>query len=134
MKLSIWFDGSCYPKNPSKYTVGACIIKNENQTLYKVHKKETHLEITSNNYAEWKGLRIALEIIKHIPFTECTIYGDSQMVIKQINSEYRIKNSKMYSEIAKDTFKYFKANFTKDQINFIWIPREENFEADELTK
>jgi ribonuclease HI len=134
MKIEVYFDGSCYPNNPDRNTIGACVIKKNGETIAKLKSHQTHDEVSSNNYAEWRGLEIALhEIVKH-EFLECYVYGDSQLVIKQMRGEYRIKAGKMYSDIAKRTHEFFKNNFTGRNVKFHWIPREQNQEADLLSK
>ena len=71
------------------------------------------------------GLELALESDINI----LAVYGDSQLIIKQMNLEYEVRKPNLVS--------YFnKAQKSKDQftlIEFHLIPRCENVKADALT-
>lgn len=136
MNLKMWFDGSCIPVNPGKETIGAVIVKNEkNEIVYKKSKYEEHNEITSSNYAEYVGLSLGIDYLVSLKeFNQIQIFGDSQLVICQMNGVYRIKEGKMYSAIACTVLDKIKKNNLSGKIVFTWIPREQNLEADELTR
>lgn len=137
MKLSIWFDGSCVPMNPGKHTVGAFVLKDSfGNVLKKDFKKETHVNFTSNNYAEWKGFELALDFLMSLKETpkEIKVYGDSLIVVNQLLGKYKVKKEKLYTKIAERTLKKLNESGFKNKMTFSWIPREQNSEADELTK
>ncbi|KAM2897833.1 hypothetical protein COP2_007431 [Malus domestica] len=50
---------------------------------------------TSNNKAKYEALFIALEILIELGATEVEIYGDSELVINQLNGEYKYKHLTM---------------------------------------
>lgn len=54
--------------------------------------------------------------------TKLHIYGDSQLVINQINDEYQTKDDKLmpYKKLVDDFKKYF------EEITFVQIPRNKN--------
>jgi ribonuclease HI len=133
----MYFDGSCVPTNPGKVTVGGCLIKNESgEVIFKKSVKTTHSMPQSNNYAEYKGLSIGLDWIKKNKeqIEEVEVFGDSDMVIKQMMGRYKIKAGKMYSEIATEVMMEFIREGLNLKTRFIWIPREMNTEADALTR
>jgi ribonuclease HI len=45
----------------------------------------------TNNVAEWHGLLLGLEAIKSYEINNLAIYGDSELVIKQLNGECKVK-------------------------------------------
>lgn len=132
----MWFDGSCLPVNPGKITIGAVIIKNENDELvFKKSIYQEHEEVSSSNYAEYVGLEIGIDWLinnKDI-FNNVNVFGDSQLVIKQMNGYWRIKKGS-YSDLAKKVAYKIVDNGFQDKITFNWMPRYLNAEADELTK
>lgn len=49
------------------------------------------LGVTTNNVAEWWGLIYGLERAAELGATLVTVRGDSQLVIRQMTGEYRVK-------------------------------------------
>lgn len=47
----------------------------------------------SNNTAEYEAVIAELELVLQIPVTILTIYGDSELVEKQLHREYSIKKT-----------------------------------------
>jgi ribonuclease HI len=130
-KYSIWFDGSCLPTNPSYETIGAFVVRNEkNERVFDGRRHEKHMILTSNNYAEYCGLILALEWLSENPFKEALIFGDSLLVIKQMRGAWKIKNG-MYLEAARYAQKLL---FNLQNVKLDWVPREQNLEADRLTQ
>ena len=88
----------------------------------------------SNNVAEYAG---ALHILKYLaprPPGRVTIHGDSNLVINQLNGKWRIKKG-LYLSIATETKELL--DYLRGlgwQINFCWIPREQNEDCDGLSK
>ena len=85
------------------------------------------------NAAEYAGLAAGLEAILRIHGpSHIKVYGDSRMVIKQMSGQYRVK-----TQVGKPTKPYtrfyYRARLAADQhrsIEWNWIPREQNAEAD----
>lgn len=84
--------------------------------------------ITTNNVAEYRAIIRGLEEAQKSKATEVECYLDSELVVRQIRGEYRIKDPKMV-ELASRVFK-LKEVF--DFIVFYSIPREKNKLADKL--
>jgi len=57
------------------------------------------------------------------------IYYDSQVVINQVNSDYKCKNERM-----KNYLEQVKDQVNDLQVKFVQIPREENEYANHLAK
>src|SRR5580700_6343031 len=47
---------------------------------------------TTNNIAEYTGLVKALEHARHLGATRVTVYSDSELLVKQMSGEYRVKH------------------------------------------
>ncbi|KAK2990335.1 hypothetical protein RJ640_003607 [Escallonia rubra] len=79
----------------------------------------------SNNQAEYEALIIGLEILLDMHITTVQISGDSQLVIKQLNREFKCNapGLEMYFSIAT----YLLAKF--DDVTITHIPRINNSSA-----
>jgi|UniRef100_A0A6C0IMF9 ribonuclease HI len=121
---TLYFDG-CSKGNPGRAGAGYVIYKDDEEISYKstyVGDKET------NNKAEYtgafEGLRYAVENnIKCIH-----VKGDSNLVIKQLTGEYKVKSENIMS-IYRAT-KQLCAQF--DIITFEHVYRKDNARADHL--
>lgn len=87
----------------------------------------------TSNVAEWAALGHLLEwlVIKGLQNEPINIYGDSNMVVKQANKEYKTpKKTTLYYQYYLVAFAWLK-KFTNVTIS--WIPREQNTLADEAS-
>ena len=125
-KLLIRVDGSCIP-NPGKMAIGIVIYQDGN-LLKKVNEM---IGRGTNNIAEYRAVIKGLEEIKNIPAQTVEIYCDSQLVVKQLNKQFKVKNKKiilLYQRIQE------LLNEIKSPVFFIWNRREENQLADNLAR
>ena len=53
------------------------------------------LGIQTNNVAEYEALVWGLENVRALGHKEVTVYADSELLVKQINGQYRVKNAKL---------------------------------------
>jgi len=88
------------------------------------------------NHGEYVGLFLALSEILQVErggtlFESVTVYGDSQVVIRQMTGEYEIKNPGLLCMAFECCA---LCDLIKSPIRFQWIPREQNTEADTLSK
>ena len=118
------FDG-CSRGNPGLAGAGAVIYCNTQEiwggSEY-VGKKET------NNYAEYRGLILGLQNAIDLDIDVITVQGDSQLVIKQMIGEYKVKSPNLLSLYSQ--VKQLEKRF--DKISYEHIYREFNSRADEL--
>ena len=84
----------------------------------------------TDDVAEHEGLWAAVQwIVDEGIEDEIVIKGDSQLVIKQMKGEYRVN-----SATSKKFVPEIKKLLQVKRVNFVWIPREENEEADRLSR
>ncbi|OLS24163.1 MAG: Ribonuclease HI [Candidatus Heimdallarchaeota archaeon LC_3] len=133
---TIWFDGASRG-NPGKSGAGAVFLSpsGEEFTNY------SYLDIATNNLAEYTGLKLGIELaVKYIhdhkedKFEKLIIYGDSELIIKQLTGEYRVKNERLkvlYDDIQL-SLKEIKSNLPDIEIDYKHLPRELNKKADSL--
>ncbi len=82
----------------------------------------------TNNQAEYQALILGLEKAKKLGADEVDCYSDSRLMVEQVNRRYKIKNKELGSLFIKvwNLSRVFK------KIDFYYIPREKNEEADKL--
>lgn len=51
-----------------------------------------YLGEVTNNVAEYEALIWGVENARALGYSEVTVYADSELLVKQINGEYRVKN------------------------------------------
>lgn len=83
---------------------------------------------TTNNQAEYQALLYGLNLAfkNHIKELEC--YLDSELVVKQLNQEYKVKDK----ELAKVFVKIWNMAQNFKHISFHHIPRAKNKVADQM--
>jgi len=122
-----YFDGLCQP-NPGVGTYGFVIYRDGR----KVHEGwggvGTH---TTNNIAEYTGALRALEYLIEQKLTAeaVTVRGDSELVIKQLRGEYKVRDAKLAPLNAKIRELFFRFQ----NLRYEHVPRERNREADALS-
>ncbi|AFH42257.1 ribonuclease HI family protein [Fervidicoccus fontis] len=131
--IKVFFDGLYVKKDEEGIGTYAFVIYRNKEKIYeemgKVSRKEGRV---TNNAAEYIALEKALRWIieRGLNDEKVIILGDSQLVIRQLNGEYKIKSENLYPLFLqiKNLLNKFK------DVEISWIPREENQEADFLTK
>lgn len=109
--------------NPGLSAIGI-IVKQNDMTLIEHYE---YLGIRTNNQAEYESLRRALEICSKMD-KEITIFSDSELLINQRNSKYKLRNQDL-KVISRD-ISLLEKNFEK--ILYKHVPREKNDKADRL--
>ena len=138
------FDGACEPMNPGgNMGIGAFAAIEENE-LFTYSEFILAAKRNSNNVAEYKGfIAVAKFLIEYIKTNihsveRIDIRGDSNLVIQQLNGNWRIKQGYYtdYAKYAKLLFLEITAlcNAKKIQLSLKWVPRTMNGRADELSK
>ena len=124
----LYFDGAS-KGNPGLSGAGAVLYK-----CYQEKKKKI-FEVTrfvgnehTNNQAEYCGLIIGLKECLKRGIRKITVYGDSKLVINQMNEEWDVKSPKLKPlyESAK------KIENKMEIVSFQYIKRVYNSEADAL--
>jgi len=91
-KYTAYFDGACGPSNPGgKMGLGAYILDSAGNNIFEFADGVDAHDSNSNNVAEYMALCEILKFInENIEIGWFMIYGDSKLVIKQMNREWRI--------------------------------------------
>lgn len=113
--------------NPGKAGIGIQIKDHLNNIILRDSRK---IGIKTNNQAEYTAVIEALKICREKGYKKVLLYSDSELIIKQINNEYRIKNPEL--KILNREVKELEKGF--ESIKFIHVKREKNKEADRLSR
>jgi len=119
-------DGACYP-NPGNMAIGIVIYKDG-----KLFKKISEaIGYGTNNIAEYNALIRGLEEVKEINPERIDIYCDSQLLVKQLNKKYKVKNKGIIPLFnrAEEIIRTISG-----KVYFIWNRRDDNTMADGLAK
>jgi ribonuclease HI len=128
--ITIYFDGLCYPRNPGGVAAYGYLVYRNSELIHKGFGAVGEGKGMTNNVAEYEGLLAAAQwIIDEGIEDEIVIKGDSQLVIKQMKGEYRVN-----SATSKKYVPEIKNLLQRERVSFVWIPREENEEADKLSR
>lgn len=122
--LSFHIDGGARG-NPGPAGYGVLV---EDHTGKKVDALSAFLGAQTNNFAEYSGLLAALEYALAHKVRSVKIYSDSELLVKQIKGEYKVR-----SEALLDIYREAKDLIRKlNTFQIRHIPREQNREADKL--
>lgn len=123
-KVILYSDGGARG-NPGPAGIGAVVYDKNKKIIKKIAQ---YIGQATNNQAEYQALIAGLEEAKKVGAIEVDCYSDSELIVKQLNREYKVKNHGLGPLFIK--IWNLSQNFKK--INFHYIPREKNKEADEL--
>ena len=121
-----WFDGATKQTNPGIRGIGG-VLKGPAGERIEVCDE---IGMGTNNEAEYAALMAILDAAITAKAPALVVHGDSQLVIKQVNGEWFIK-AKELVPMCKTVLE-LKAQIPS--VILRWIPREENTEADALSK
>lgn len=125
-KILMKVDGACNP-NPGNMAIGIVIYKDGE--LFK--KISEAIGYGTNNIAEYKALIRGLEEVKKIGPDRIDVYCDSQLVVKQLNKIYKVRDTgiiPLFNRVKEIV------QTIPGKIYFIWNRRDNNFMADSLAK
>ena len=111
--------------NPGDAGIGILLVDEKDNVIKEI---SDYIGQTTNNIAEYTALVKALKEALEMNFEGIEVISDSELMVKQINGEYKVKNEglkPLYKE-ACELLKEFKS-FTVRHVR-----REYNKKADEL--
>lgn len=129
--IEAYFDGLCDP-NPGGVATYGFLIKRDGRKIDEGHglAGTPKTPQATNNVAEYTGLLKALEwLVAHKTKEPVVIRGDSDLVIKQVKGEYKVKSgllAPLHGKVRELAEKL-------PDVRFEWVQRERNADADRLT-
>ena len=141
-KFIIYTDGGARG-NPGPAGIGVVIYDANKKITDKISE---FLGVATNNQAEYQAVIAALKKIKELtaagagagkgagakdgtpPDTELEFYLDSELVVKQLKHEYKVKNK----DLAPLFLQIYNLSLSFKKISYTHVRRELNQEADKL--
>lgn len=122
-KLFVNTDGGARG-NPGPAGVGVVVSDTNEKTVAEFSE---YIGEATNNAAEYKALILGLEKLTDFRFDEAEFRLDSELVVKQMNGEYKVKEAGLKPLYQKaQELMFFKP------IKITHVPRAKNQEADTL--
>lgn len=123
-KLILYIDGAARG-NPGHAGIGGIISNEKGKVLQNISE---YIGEATNNIAEYSALIFALQSIPRFEADEVKIYSDSELLVHQLNGDYKVKNQnlRVYFAWAKSLFMSLR------KVEICHIDREQNAEADRL--
>ena len=111
--------------NPGEAGCGAVIC---DESGIVVKELSRYLGRATNNVAEYEGLLLGLEELIALGRKRIRVQSDSQLLVRQLNGEYRVKDEKLklLFQRAMTLLRQF------DTVDIRHVPREQNKLADRL--
>ncbi|MZQ75110.1 MAG: reverse transcriptase-like protein [Peptoclostridium sp.] len=91
MKYSVYTDGGSR-NNPGEAGIGVVVYNECGDVVKEIGE---YIGIATNNVAEYKGLIRGLEEIITLGGSGAEFFLDSELVVKQIKGEYKVKNEEL---------------------------------------
>lgn len=135
MRIKLYFDGAC-DNNRHPHTMGIGVAVWINGERAEQYDKALNAGVGTNNIAEYISLIQALKLSRvfkdTIPDIESiNIFGDSQLIVYQYAGKFQCKAAGLPVYLAE-------AKRLRDslgmKVTVSWVPREQNKEADVLSK
>ena len=123
-KVHLYVDGASRG-NPGPAAIGVVILSEDGKRLKEIAR---YIGKATNNVAEYKAFVAGLKEALNLGANQVVVHTDSELLVKQISGEYRVKNPQLrpLHEKVKDLL----SKFSSYQVNR--VEREENQEADAL--
>ena len=122
-ELVIYSDGASR-NNPGEAGAGVFIMDRGKPR----HRIARYLGQTTNNVAEYTAAIIGLEYAVQVGASKVQLLADSELLVKQLNGQYKVKN-----EVLKTLHRKVRELIAKiGSVEVQYIPRTMNKEADAL--
>jgi ribonuclease HI len=124
MKAKLFTDGGARG-NPGPAAYGY-VLEAEDGTVLAAHGER--IGVATNNVAEYRALVAGLEKAVELAVPEVEVVSDSELLVKQMNGEYRVKNAALQelsiqaSRLAREV----------GNVSYTAVRREHNKLADQL--
>ena len=89
MKKIIAYTDGASRGNPGNAGIGILLVDEEDNVIKEISE---YIGQTTNNIAEYTALVTALKEALELDYDEIEVISDSELMVKQINCEYQVKN------------------------------------------
>ncbi len=92
-QIRIYTDGGARG-NPGPAAIGI-VICDQNDRIIEEYKE--YIGVTTNNQAEYRAIIKGLEMVIHLACGRIQCISDSELIVRQLNNEYKVKNLELKS-------------------------------------
>ena len=124
MKVVVNVDGGARG-NPGPAAIAAVVQEPDGGVL---EERGERIGRATNNVAEYKALLLGIEMARALGAKELDLVGDSELIVKQVKGEYKVKDATM-RELHAEAKKALRGF---DSWSIRHVRREHNSEADRL--
>jgi ribonuclease HI len=130
-KIKVFTDGASR-NNPGPAGIGITVY-DENDFIIETYKE--YLGETTNNQAEYNAIIKSLDVIKRLiensaaEFEEIEFYSDSELIVNQLNFDYRVKEPDL--ALLNNKFHVLVKKLNKP-FRIFYIERAKNKNSDRL--
>jgi ribonuclease HI len=93
MRYTVYTDGAARG-NPGPAAIGIVVLDDSGHTVYEASRA---LGVRTNNEAEYLALIAALQYLREIRAKEADFRLDSELVVRQLNGQYKVKEPRLQS-------------------------------------
>jgi ribonuclease HI/probable phosphoglycerate mutase len=121
----LYIDGASFG-NPGPSGIGIVLVQDDDTVV----TRSEDIGYGTNNRAEYTALLEGLRTARDRGIRDLTVRSDSQLLVRQMTGEYKVKHKGLVP------LRIEAESLTRDfdRVRFEHIPREENEEADALSK
>ena len=123
-RVTVYSDGAARG-NPGPAGAG---VRIEDARGRRVSEAARYLGEATNNVAEYRALILGLELARELGASEVELRADSELVIRQMTGEYRVRNVRL-QELHRQAQALEQAFRS---VGYVHIRREQNRAADRL--
>ena len=123
MKLTVHVDGGARG-NPGPAAIAAVLYDEGGNVL---EERSETIGVATNNVAEYRALLLGIERARELGADELDLVGDSELIVRQVKGEYRVKDAALRELHAR-----VKRALVGERWAIRHVRREENAAADAL--
>ena len=124
MKVTVNVDGGARG-NPGPAAIGVVVRDADGEILVERAERIGH---STNNVAEYKALLLGIATAREVGGTELDLVGDSELIVRQIEGRYKVKDATMRELHAEATSELSQL----EGWSIRHVKRAENADADRL--
>jgi ribonuclease HI len=126
-RVVVHFDGGARG-NPGPAAIGAVVTDPSADPPVRLASVSEYIGSTTNNVAEYRALLAGLEAARAFPARTIEVRGDSMLVIKQVQGQWKVKQPHLRPFV--DDARRLLAGY--ERVALVHVPRADNADADLL--
>lgn len=129
-RITLYADGLCEPRNPGGYACYGWLAIDENgQRMAEGQGSIGHGPWTTNNLAEYHAAIEALKWVASQDIVGVDLLADSKLVVNQANGAWASRAPHLFDLLVE-----LRTLMAQTNARLHWVSREENKEADRLSR